>query len=158
MLNRRYTNVYSSEFIVALEEIVKHQILPDFLSETNNHTDSINSQHLFESIDLQHTYDEPTDFAIFLLRFIGLKSNDKTKYNKNIEDKGDLIQSWMYHYSSKNFAELFTVFEFKVLFQHAYNCHLESMLQNDYTLSYNYEEYSATFKRLSNRISTEIQK
>ena len=72
---------------------MKHQILPDFLSDDNNHTDSISSKYLLEYLDLQHMYNEPTDLAIFLLRFIGLKSKDKTKYNKNIENKGNLIQN-----------------------------------------------------------------
>ena len=136
LLNRRYTNVYSSEFIFALEEVIKHHILPDIQLSMS----TTNLKYLFDLSELKKCSEEPSDLAIFLLRFFGIKSKDENVYNQSIEEKGDLVQNWMYHYSDKKFTELLRVFEFRILFQHAFNCHLKTMLHDNSILSFNNEK------------------
>ena len=150
LVRRRYTNVYSEEFVAALNKIIVHKVLPEIQSDV----DSQNSKYSFELSELNHDPTWPSDLAIFLYRFIGFESKDERKYNKNIELKGDLIQNWLYRYSNLKLDKLFDVLEFRVLFQYVYYFHFDFILEKDATLSSNTEEYSKAFDRINNLILT----
>ena len=150
LVQRRYTNVLSEEFVSALNKIIIHKVLPEIQSDVN----SKNTKYSFDLSELNHDTTWPSDLAIFLFRFIGFKSKDEIKYDKSIELKGDLIQNWLYHYSNFKLDKLLNVLEFRVLFQYAYYFHFDSMLMKDTTLSTNTEEYSKAFNRVNSLILT----
>ena len=150
LVQRRYTNVYSEEFVSALNKIIIHKVLPDIQSDVNSKI----SKYSFDLSEMNHDTTWPSDLTIFLFRFIGFKSKDEIKYNKNIELKGDLIQNWLYHYSNFKLDKLLDILEFRVLFQYAYYFHFDSMLKKDTTLSTNTEEYSKAFNRVNSLILT----
>ena len=150
LVKRRYTNVYSEEFVAALDKIIVLKVLPEIQSDV----DSQNSKYSFELSELNHDPTWPSDLAIFLYRFIGFKSKDERKYSKDIELKGDLIQNWLYRYSNLKLDKLLNVLEFRILFQYVYYFHFDSMFEKDATLSSNIEEYSKAFNWINNLIIT----
>ena len=46
--------------------------------------------------------------AVFIFRFLGIKSKDDMRYNDEIESKGEEIQDWMYKYSHHKFRRVWT--------------------------------------------------
>ena len=151
--SKRYTNIYSAEFVAALNKILSHKILPEIMSDINScSSNSQYTRYSFNVSELENNFEGPSDLAVFMLRFIGFKPKDKLKYNKSIEAKGFLIQSWLYSYSKPKLDKALDLFEFRVLFQYVYYCCIESILKEDSALSKNMEEYSETFKRINNQI------
>ena len=108
------------------------EIMPDInsCSSTSQYT-----RYLFNVSELDNNFEGPSDLAVFMLRFIGFKPKDKLKYNKSIEAKGFLIQSWLYSYSKPKLDKALDFFEFRVLFQYVYYCCIESILKEDSALS-----------------------
>ena len=136
-----------------MDKILSNKILPELISDMNLHNSTSHyTRYSFDASELKYDSDGSSDLAIFMLRFIGFKPKDKHKYNKDIEAKGFMVQSWLYSYSNAKLAKTLDLFEFRVLFQYAYYCCLESILTEDSTLSNNIEEYSEAFMRLNNQM------
>ena len=153
LLNRRFSNISSSEFLTALHKLITKHIL--WGQNEINEIKIYQSNPSHDSINLAKYNIDPdniSDLVIFLFRFIGLKSKDKIVYSEDIESKGRLAQDWMYHYSNSKLTKLFEVPEFKILFQYVYYNHLESMFNNDSRSSFNKAEYLNVFHEFNKRI------
>ena len=149
----RFANVKSSEFFEALWNLINKNILSRLKSELKSTKNVLtNSKYAFNLSELNEHQIDWAGLTIFMFRFIGFKPKDHVKYNKVIEAKGDLIQTWMYNYSQPKLKKLSKLIEFKILYQFAYFNHLDSMFETDSLLSSNRDEHLTAFKRINNVI------
>ena len=91
-----------------MDKILSNKILPELISDMNLHNSTSHyTRYSFDASELKYDSDGSSDLAIFMLRFIGFKPKDKHKYNKDIEAKGFMVQSWLYSYSNAKLAKTF---------------------------------------------------
>ena len=95
---------------------------------------------------------ELDSLIIFLFRFIGFKPKDKKKFGDEDEMKGEQIQSWMYNYSHPKFIKIWSIPEFRTIFNYIYSFHLERILEEDSTLANWRNEYWEAFRNLHNKL------
>ena len=153
LIKRRFWNVQSSQFLYTLWNLVNKWILPtlksDMISSDEGHT---SLKYSFSLSELNEYEKDPTNLAIFLFRFIGIKPKDKMKYSDEIEVKGQQMQQCMYKYSLLKLKELIKTLEFRILFQYAYFNHFDSILDSECLLEDKYEEYMSATSKLNEEV------
>ena len=158
IIRKRFRNATSDEFIIAIKDLIKKYILPNvntMLNEMNRSSSDLDYlSRLLEHDDSE----ELNNLAVFLMRFIGFKPKDCTKYGRDIEAKGEQIQSCMYSYSYPKFLDICNINELKIIFKCTFMYHLEKILKEDKTLLIKRKEYMTAFKNFDKLLSIKHEK
>ena len=93
----------------------------------------------------------------FLLIILRLKPNKKIAFDKQIEEKGYKVASWMYKYSNVKFSELFTIKELKFLFDFMTDNFYDEVLEIEKTIKANQDKYEETIKAYKARFTKMVR-
>ena len=143
----------SNVFYTAIEKMIIKHINPKMSSLDSNANRKLppvftshnkpNSSFVNKELD---------SLIVFLFRFIGFKPKYKKKFEDEDEIKGEQIQSWMYNYSHPKFSKIWSIPQFRIIFNYIYSFHLERMLEEDSTLANWRNEYLEAFRNLHNKL------
>lgn len=148
-IRKRFRNVTSAEFYQGIEDLLKTYILPN--------KDDMSTIQVSPTW-LDDTHEDFWSLAVFLFRFIGFKPKDNLKYNKDIEQKGQQMQSCLYNYSHPKMLKILDLSEFQILFEYAYTFHLDEILDDNKTLRVNKRTYRLVFDRMHELLQRRVAK
>lgn len=90
----------------------------------------------------------------FLEIFLGFKLKNTKPYEPKLLERAEAVVSWMYKYSGKKFSQIHLVDEFKIVFQNAYEHHLDEIFEREVkTFHKNEDRYRKAFVALYKRLA-----
>ena len=158
IIRKRFRNATSDEFIIAIKDMIKKYILPNLSTMLNKMNWNSSDLGYLSRLLEQDDSEELNNLAVFLLRFIGFKPKDCAKYGRDIETKGEQIQSCMYSYSHPKLLSIRNINELKIIFKWAFMFHLEKIFVEDTTLFIKRKEYMTAFKNFDRLLSIKHEK